>query len=97
MKLEVDSNHIFSLLQGRVQKGVLEQTDLSMRFHDFLWVFMRFYAHAPYRLQKIPIIGLFVSCFQKILSFYHVYNEPESPVILELTHFYRLHQYYLSF
>ena len=42
---------------------LLEQTDLSMRFHEFPWASMRFYAHAPRRLQKIPIEGLFVSCF----------------------------------
>ena len=40
---------------------------------------MRFYAHASHRLQKILIVWLFFSCFQKILCFCHVYNEPESP------------------
>ena len=35
---------------------LLEQTDLSRRFHEIPWVSMRFYAHAPRRLQKIPIV-----------------------------------------
>ncbi len=30
--------------------NLLEQTDLSRRFHEFPWVSMRFYAHAPRRL-----------------------------------------------
>ena len=60
---EADSSHVFSLLRGRVQGGVLEQVDLSTSFHEFPWVSMRFYAHAPRRIQKIPIVGLFVSCF----------------------------------
>ena len=53
---EVDSSHVFSLLRGRVQGGVLEQTDLSSKFHEFPWVSIRFYAHALRRLQNIPIV-----------------------------------------
>ncbi len=37
-------------------RKVLEQTDLSRKFHEFPWVSMRFYAHAPRRLRKIPIV-----------------------------------------
>lgn len=35
---------------------VLEQTDLSRKFHEFPWVSMQFYAHAPCRIKKIPIV-----------------------------------------
>ena len=43
-------------LQNRLEEILLEQTDLSRRFHEFPWDSMRFYAHALRRLQKILIV-----------------------------------------
>ena len=67
----------------------------SMSFHGFLYDSMP----TPFVGSRTFLLydheGLFLSCFQKILCFYHVYNEPESPVIRELTHFHRLHQHKL--
>ena len=64
----------------------------SMSLHGFLCDSMPTPFVGSRRFLLYDHEGLFVSCFQKILCFYHVYNEPESPVIRELTHFHRLHQ-----
>ncbi len=47
---------------------VLEQTDLSRRFYEFPWVSMRFYAHAPRRLQKILHVQSYRVIFQLFLE-----------------------------
>ncbi len=65
----------------------------SMSFYGFLCDSMPTPFVGSRRFLLYDHEGLFVSCFQKILCFYHVYNEPESPVIRELTHFHRLHQH----
>ena len=56
---EVDSSHVFSLLRGRVQVGVLEQTDISRRF--YMGDSMRFYEvlyprSSPARLSNNQVI-----------------------------------------
>lgn len=53
---KVDSNHVFSFLQGHMQREMLEQTDFLKKFHEFPWISMQFYAHASYWLQKILIV-----------------------------------------
>ena len=68
----------------------------SMNFHGFLCDSMPTPFVGSRRFLLYDHEGLFVSCFQKILCFYHVYNEPESPVIRESTHFHRLHQQVMS-
>ncbi len=93
---EVDSSHIFSFLQGRVQGGVLEQTDLSMRFREFSWVSIRFYTHALCRFQKSHYVQSYKVIFQlfpegfilpRCIQWVRAFS-----IIWELTHFHCLHQ-----
>ena len=57
---------MFILLAKQNCLALLEQTDLSRKFHEFLWVSMRFYA-TPFagsrRFLLYNYTGLFVSCF----------------------------------
>ena len=52
-----------------------------MSFHGFLCDSMPTSLIGSGRFLLYNHTGLFVSYFQKILSFYHVYNKPESSVI----------------
>ena len=62
---------------------LLEQRDLSRRFHEFLLDSMPTPLAGSRKFLMYSHTGLFVSCFQKILTFYHVYNEPESPQLFQ--------------
>ena len=59
---------LLSCLRKVLERIVLEQTDLSKRFHEIPWVFMRFYAHAARRLQKILHVQSYRVIFQLFLE-----------------------------
>ena len=86
LTLSVSSRYTDLCWNGRIFLGD------SMSFHGFLCDSMPTPLVGSRRFLLYNHTGLFVSCFQQILSFYHVYNEPAPLVILELTHFHRLHQ-----
>jgi len=76
------------------EKGrfLLGRTNLFMSFPGFLCNSKPTFLVGSRRFLLCNHTERFVSCFRKILSFYHASNEPESPQLLESTQFHRLHQ-----
>ena len=62
----------------------------SMSFHGFLCDSMPTPLVGSRRFLLYNHTGLFFGCFQKILSFCHVYNEPESPQSFQNWHTFTL-------